>query len=97
MVLERIIEHKRGEVSRRKEIRPLEGFIGQLEPSGRSLAGALAKEETSFFLEAERVLSPAAFRELESKVDNASDPLFDPHGGSRLANLRTYFMDLNEP
>lgn len=57
----------------------------------------MAKEETSFFLEAERVLSPAAFRELESKVDNASDPLFDPHGGSRLANLRTYFMDLNEP
>ena len=55
----------------------------------------MVKEETGFFLEAERLLSPTVFQELESKVEDPSDPIFDPHGGNRLANLRAYLADAN--
>jgi hemerythrin-like domain-containing protein len=55
----------------------------------------MAKEETSFFLEAERVLDPTVLQELESKVDDASDPIFDPYGSDRLARLRAHVGESN--
>ena len=49
----------------------------------------MAKEETGFFLEAERVLGPETFGELESRVTDAADPLFDLRAAERLAQLRS--------
>ena len=54
----------------------------------------MAKEDTSFFPEAERVLGPEVFGELESQVTDASDPLFDRQVPERLESLRTQLANL---
>ena len=55
----------------------------------------MAKEDASFFPEAERILEPAVFSELESKVTDASDPLFDRQVPERLESLRAQLANMN--
>lgn len=57
----------------------------------------IAKEESGFFLEAERVLDAETFMELESRVMDVSDPLFDDHAADRLAQLRTGLASAPRP
>lgn len=54
----------------------------------------MAKEDAGFFIEAERVLGPAIFGELEAQVTDPSDPLFDQRAASRLEILRAQLADL---
>ncbi len=54
MVLERIIQHKRGEVDERKAKTPLEKVRRGLEPSTRSLHQALARPRTGFIFECKK-------------------------------------------
>jgi hemerythrin-like domain-containing protein len=54
----------------------------------------MSKEDADFFPEAERVLEPAIFGELEAKVTDPSDPLFDQHAADRLAKLRANLGNL---
>jgi len=54
MALERILEYKRGEVARRKEERPFEGFREELTSSDRSFADALLSPHTGFIFEAKK-------------------------------------------
>jgi hypothetical protein len=54
----------------------------------------MSKEDTGFFPEAERVLEPAIFGELEAQITDPSDPLFDQKAADRLAKLRAHLGDL---
>jgi len=54
----------------------------------------MAKEDTSFFPEAERVLEPAVFGELEAQVTDTSDPLFDRQVPERLESLRAQLANI---
>ncbi len=54
----------------------------------------MAKEDAGFFPEAERVLDPATFAELEAKVVNGADPLFDLRAADRLTRLRERVADV---
>ena len=58
------------------------GFIGYYRQH-------MAKEDTGFFVEAERLLGPEVFGELEAQVTNPADPLFDPRAAERLERLRS--------
>ena len=48
----------------------------------------MGREEETFFPEAERVLGPEVFQELEAQVTAASDPLFDAHAAGRWVELK---------
>jgi indole-3-glycerol phosphate synthase/phosphoribosylanthranilate isomerase len=54
MALEQILYHVQPEVARRREVRPLETFQGELQPSDRSLEEALRRPRTGFILECKR-------------------------------------------
>ena len=49
----------------------------------------MAKEDTGFFVEAERLLGPETFSELEAQVTDPADPLFDLRAADRLERLRS--------
>ena len=55
----------------------------------------MAKEETDFFPEAERILNPEIFTELEAQVIGGEDPLFDRRTADRLAHLKSSVVGLS--
>jgi indole-3-glycerol phosphate synthase/phosphoribosylanthranilate isomerase len=100
MALDSIIAHKRDEVAKRKDERPLEEIAKGLEPSERSLLSALECGRTAFILECKKAspsrgviredYDPAKLaRDLSRHADAISVLADERFFGGKLADVRT--------